>query len=204
MADPTKILAYATQRRDNLKLAVTDAQQRFTKAQTGIATSSNEVATATSELAELEKRAAEIRKKLSEIITPADGAALLDELEQIIIRVRAERATILRAQGELLTSQAAAALAATGLAASTALLTSAEAELKQAVQSDKQREAWKKSLTTLPLSKLNTDADTALKNKPFTDAQARIAADIPARLLVRAEERRAAEAMRISRRSTET
>jgi hypothetical protein len=204
MADPTKILAYATQRRDSAKQAVTALQQQLVKAQAGFAASSGEVASAAVELAELEKGAAEIRKKLSEIITPADGAALLDELEQVIIRARAARAAALRAQGESLAAQAAASLAEDGLAAGAALLASAEAQLKKAEQSNKQREAWKKSLTTLPLSKLNTDADSALKNKPFTDAQARVAADIPAKLLARAEERRAAEAARINRRSADT
>ena len=204
MADPTRILAYATQQRDNARQAVIAAQQRLAKAQTGIAAGSDEVANATRVLADLEKRAAEIRQKLSAIPTPADGAALLEALEQTIIRSRARRATILRAQAELLGAQAEADLAQADLAAASARVATTEAELKRADQASKQRDALKKALTTAPLSKLNTDADTALKNKPFTDAKARVAVDLPAKLLARAEDRRAAEAARIVRNSTDT
>jgi hypothetical protein len=140
---------------------------------------------------------------LSDIATPADGAALLDQLEQTIIRLRFEQARILRLQTELLAAQAEAELAQSDLSAANARLTDVEAELKQAAQSGKQREAWIKALDTLPLSKLNTSADLALKNRPFNDAQARIAADIPSSLLARAEERRTAEVTRLGLRSAQ-
>jgi hypothetical protein len=201
MADPTKILEYAALRRDQARQAVTAAKQRLVKAQNGIALSSSEVASATGALAELEKKATAIRQQLSGIETPADGAALLDALEQTIIRQRFELAKILRLQTELLKAQAEAALAQSELTAAGTRLSSAETELKQAVQSGKQREGRVKALDTLPLSKLNASADLALNSKPFTDAQERINADIPASLLARARERRVAEVARLASRS---
>ncbi len=201
---PTMIIDYATQRRDDAKKAVTTAKQRLTTAQTGIAARSKEVEDSTSVLTELEKKAAEIRQKLSTIPTPADGSALLDTLEQTIIQIRYEQSKILQAQTGLLAAQSDAARAQAELSAATSRLTTREADLKQAALSGKQRAAWANALGTVPLSKINTDADKALKNKPFKDAQKRIAADLPTSLLTRAEERRADESARLARRSAET
>ncbi len=199
MADPTTILDYVNQRRDSAKLAATSAQQRLAQAQATIAAKSEELAGATSAFADLSKQADEIRKKLAAVPTPADGEALLDALEQVIIRSRTQRLTILKTQAELDAARAAAQSAQSLLNAASARSANAESQVKQADQAHQQRVQLKAALNAAPLSTIHTDAGNALINKPFTDAKTRIESDIPAKLLTRAEERLAAEMARIAR-----
>jgi hypothetical protein len=199
MADPTTILDYATQQRDNAMLAVAAAQQQLAQAQSAIAAESENLAQATGAFADLNKQADETRKKLAVTPTSADGEALLDALEQLIIRSRTKRAATLKAQSELDAAKATAESAQTLLNAASARLARAEAALKQATEAHNQRELLKAALTAAPLATTNTDADNALENDPFTSAKTRIEADLPAKLLARAEERFDAEVARIAR-----
>jgi hypothetical protein len=199
MTDPTTILDYATRKRDDARLAVAAAQQQLAQAQSAIATQSENLAQTTSAFSDLNKQADETRKKLAAAPTSADGEALLDALEQLIIRSRTKRAGALKAQAELDAAKAAAESAQTLLNATSARLAKAESALKQADEAHTQREKLKAALTAAPLSTLNTDAGAALLNGPFTSAKARIEADFPARLLARAEERFDSEVARIAR-----
>src|SRR6185295_16792105 len=206
MATPT-IFEYATQRRDKTKLAVTAAGQRLAAAQAGSTAASAQLAAATSALAILEAKAADIRKKLSAIPTPADGEALLDLLEQTTIEMRAEQANSLQAQVALTESQSEAKLAQSELAVAGAQLESDEAELKQSDEANKRRVAWVAELDG-SLATMKTDATNALsvtkaEGAAFKQAKKRIGDDIPATLLTRVEERRAAEAARIANKSVE-
>lgn len=202
MADPTTIIAYATNRRDNAKTVVTAAQQRLANAQSDISANGDDLAKNTSASADLEKKAADIRAKLSEVPTPADGTALLDALEQTIIRLRTRQAAILKARSGLFTAQAAADLAQSDLAAAVPELANAEAALKRATLASKQRNAWITALGAAPLSTIKADATDALdeakaKGAAFKNAKKRITDEIPAKLRTRAQERRTAEAARI-------
>ena len=199
MADPTTILDYATQQRDNAELAVTAAQRQLAQAQSAIAAESENLAQATSAFADLNKQADETRKDLAVAPTSADGEALLNALEQLIIRSRTKRAATLRAQAELDAAKAAAESAQPLLNAASARLARAESALKQAAEAHNQRDTLKTALTSELLSTINTDADLALQNDPFTSAKTRIEADLPARLLARAEARFNAEVARIAR-----
>ena len=199
MTDPTTILDYATRKRDDARLAVAAAQQQLAQAQSAIAAESENLAQATSAFSDLNKQADETRKKLAAAPTSADGEALLDALEQLVIRSRTKRAVALKAQAELDAAKAAAESAQTLLNATSARLVKAESALKQADEAHTQREILKAALTAAPLSTLNTDAGAALQNGPFTSAKARIEADFPARLLARAEERFDSEVARIAR-----
>ena len=198
MADPTTILAYATKRRDDAKDAVAAAQQKLVAAQASFGAGNEEAATATKTFAELEAKAAEIRKKLSTVPTPADGAALLAALEETIIRMRGAQGAAQAAQARLSSMRADSDAAQTDLTAVSTRLTVAEAALKQAKLDGKRRDGWVAALGANPLAKTNTDADKALKAKPFTDAKTRVENDIPAKLLARADQRRTAQSARLT------
>ncbi|HJQ69622.1 MAG TPA: hypothetical protein VKA70_11655 [Blastocatellia bacterium] len=199
MADPTTIFDYAKQRQAAAKQGLAASQQRLAKIQADITSRSADLDRAADAVIALEKKAAEVRKQLSEVATTADGEVLLAELEQIIIRIRTSRADALKAKEALTAAQSEAERAQADLSAATARLARADDEVKQADQPQKLRAKWKNELTTPPLSTINTAAANALNDKPYTDAEARIKAYIPAKLLERAEARRADEAARIEK-----
>lgn len=192
MANPKTILDYVTQQRNDAQQAVTAEQQNLAQAQTAINAKREALAKVTSAFAALEKQATDVRQKLSEIPTPADGEALLVKLERLIIRVRARQADIVQTQSELDTAQANAERAQANLASATNALAAAQVELKRANAAHKQRQQWKDASSAAPLDAIHTTAATALISSPYTDAEARINADVPAKLLVRAAERYAA------------
>ena len=113
----------------------------------------------------------------------------------------------LQAQVALTESQSEAELAQSDLAVAGAQLESDEAELKQSDEANKRRVAWVAALDG-SLATMKTDATNALSvTKPegaaFKQARKRIGDDIPATLLTRVEERRAAEVARIASKSVE-
>jgi len=203
MADPTTNLDYAKQRRDDARSAVASAHQQLAQAQAASAANNANLAQATAAFAALNKQADDIRKQLAAAPTSADGDALLDALELLIIRARAKRSAILQTQAELDAARADAAGARTLLSAAMARLAAAEALVKQADQEHKQRAKLKTALGAAPLATINTDADDALKNPPFTDARTRVNDDLSAKLLARAEERLSAASARIAKAGAE-
>lgn len=192
----TTILGYATKQRNDAKAAMDSAQQRLIDAQASITAQSDAVASATTALTDLDKQAAEIRQKLSVIPTPADGDALIAALEQATIQSRTAQASIVSAQAALLVAQADTDRAQDDMTSASAQLTKAEADLKQVVEANKQRAAKLAALGATPLSKINTDAGKALdettlpEGDSYRKAKARIASDIPDKLMKRAQNRR--------------
>lgn len=204
MAVPKTILDYATNRRATAEQALIAAQQRLAITQSDLAVVNIEANNSAAALADLERRAAEIRQNLSAIVTPADGVALLGALEQTIIRIRAKQATIVKTQGRFSVAQADAARAQTDLAAASADLAAAGAAVDQATQSHTDRDAWANALSSAPLATIHTEAGKALddanpdEGAAFKTAKERIEADVPAKLLERAHDRRAQAAALIS------
>lgn len=197
MAEPKTILEYATSRSDSAAQALTDANQQLAAAQSNLALVNSARAEASAELVELERQAADLRQKLLKVATQADGAKLLNELEQITILIRAQQAAIVKLQEKFSLAQAGMTKAQAGVAAATKEQSAAAAALQAATDSDALHAAWVEALTNPPLSTINNDAGKALdpanvvEGAAFKKAKERIEADIPARLLQRAEERRA-------------
>jgi hypothetical protein len=204
MPDPTTILTYANQRSVGLKTALDVSTQRLAAAQTITVTEKDNLQNATTAFTNLEQKIQGIRQKLSAIPTPADGDLLLKQLEQAIIDSRAKQAEILGAQTALSAAQSEAGLAQSELADFSAQLTSAEALVKKVEPASKQRDAWIAALEG-PLASIKTDATGVLDatKDPLKSAKKRIEDDIPATLLTRAKERRAAQAARIASATTE-
>jgi hypothetical protein len=196
MAEPKTILEYATSRSDSAAQALTAANQQLAAAQSNLALANSARAAASAELAGMERQAADLRQKLSKVATQADGAKLLDELEQTTIRIRAQQAAIVKLQEKFSLSQAGMTKAQADVAAATKEQSAATTALQAAINADALHQAWVEALTNPPLSTINNDAGKTLdpanvvEGAAFKKAKDRIEADIPARLLQRAEERR--------------
>ena len=196
MADPKTILEYATKRGADAAQRVVDAQQQLATAQAVLAQVNTDRQAASAKLAKLEAQAADIRQKLSTVATPADGAALLDALEQTTVRTRAVQAAIVKLQGKFSVTQAGVDTAQADLSLATATQQAASAALTQATDSNTRLEALATALSDPPLAGINTEAGKALDDAnpveglAFKHARERIAADVPAKLSERATARR--------------
>jgi hypothetical protein len=209
MAAPTTIIEYVTQRRDNAQLALTATQQQLATAQAALSDSIAVLAVETALLDSLNKTAAELRQKLAAVPTPADGEPLLIALEQITIRQRASQSKIVDIQGEILIAQSDVTAAQDDLAAASATLNDAESDFTQAAKPGEQRDEWITKLDAEPLASLHTAATKALdlalaEGAVFKKAKERIEADIPAKLLERAEQRHDAEVTRLKDAAAKT
>ena len=204
------ILDYATDRSSSAAQAMSAANQQLAKAQSDLALVNGAKAEASIELADLERQAADIRQKLSKVATPADGAKLLDALEQVTISIRAQQAAIVKIQEKFSLAQAAMSKAQADVSAATKAQSAATAALQAASDADLLHQAWIEALTNPPLSTINDDAGKALdeanpvEGAAFKKAKDRIAADIPDKLLTRAKERRAQNATVIGQENTNT
>ena len=196
MADPKTVFDYATNRNTAAEQSLAAAQQQLVQAQAQVAQVNTEQQQAAAELAKLEGEAASIRQKLSLIATPADGAALLDALEQTTIRIRAKQASTVKIQERFSVSQAGMVQAQTNLAAITAEQQEAVAALTQATESHAARQALATALEDAALASVNLEAGKALdaanpvEGAAFKKAKERIEADIPVKLVERAQARR--------------
>lgn len=194
MAAP--LLELATQRRDTAIAAGADAGQALANARAALAQATAERNAVVAGLAVLEKDIAAMRAALAVVETPADGEPLLVQLGAKTIAHRAQQAALLESDRRVTTAASAESRAALGLRTARDLLKKAESNLETTNEEDAQRTALRDSLAGDPLSTLRSDASAALntvpENEPFTNARARIETDIPAALITRARERRAA------------
>lgn len=198
MATPTTLLEYAQQQRTVRLQDRTDAKGRVTQAQQRQSEARTNHDTATKAFADLEKTATEIRKKLAEIPTPADGDALIDDLEETLIALRTSQATILAAEETNAAAQSQLDRATGDLKAADTRLAEAATALAETEQQNDRRNEGKTALGLPPLSTLPAIATGALSGQPFTAAQTHIEGDIPAALITRARNRREAESKRIA------
>ena len=196
MANPTMIIDYATQRRDNASQAVTAVQTRLSDAQAKLSSLSARLTAQTASSVALDKSAADIRQKLSMIVTPADGETLLAELEQVIIRRRAVQSAMVDTQADIALAQADATQAQADLANASAALRLAEAALQDATEGNARRVALRAALGADPLKTIDAAATQALnvannvKGANYKAAKKRVEDDIPEKLRTRATERR--------------
>jgi chromosome segregation ATPase len=206
MADPTKIVPYAQQRRAKLSSALDAAKLQLSQALTGINTERGKLAAATTAYAALEETIAKIRAKLAAVPTPGDGDVLLAQLEKAIIDARAKRAEITAAQSAVATAQANEMSALADVSKFTAQLAAIDDFLKKAEPASADRDKLIAALDG-QLASISADAAKAVdETKPsgaiFKKAKKRIEDDLPAPLLDRALKRRAAAAADIAYTTT--
>ncbi|MFN0122734.1 MAG: hypothetical protein ACKV2V_19725 [Blastocatellia bacterium] len=165
--------------------ALNDERQKLGAARQTMAVRQNELTTATSELAEYERKAADIRKKLAVIPTPADGDALLTELEQVTIQARQRQAIILEARIAVDLARAEAEFRQSLVTIATTRKQKAGAAAQPTKQANDEEVKWKTALTSDPLRNIRAAAHAALSAAPYITARARIIADLPAGLRAR-------------------
>src|ERR1041384_8435852 len=141
MAEPKTILEYATSRSDSAPQALTAANQQLAAAQSNLVLVNSARAAASAELADMERQAGDLRQNLSKVATQADGAKLLDELEQITIRIRAQQAAIVKLQEKFSLAQAGMAKAQADVAVATKEQSAAAAGLQAAIKPDELTQA---------------------------------------------------------------
>jgi hypothetical protein len=206
MADPTKIVPYAQERRTKLSSNLDAAKLQLSKALTDVDTERGKLDAATVAMAALEEKIALIREKLSAVPTPADGDVLLVQLEKAIVDARAQLAQRTSAKIALADARARESSAATDVSSFTGQLAAIDDLLAQAEPAATARDKLTAALDG-PLSSLNSDAakaidETKQAGATFKSAKKRIEDDLPAPLLDRALKRRAAAAAAIAYTTT--
>jgi hypothetical protein len=143
-----------------------------------------------------------VRKQLAEAKTEADATAATVDLGRTLIALREKSAALLDAESAFAVAQKSADASAEHLQEASSLLATAKSALAEEAQAAARRTASEDALMRAPLLTLPADArklkTTAPLNKAFRDARARIEADIPAKLIERARERRQAALARSS------
>lgn len=196
------LLADAQQRRDAAAQRQTDSTAAVQAAQSTADTHRQALAALTAELVKLAGEIAGQRRALAEDLTPAELDARVEALRAKLVVFRGKRQALVEAEedaavaeDELQRARAAGERAGAALAAAEARLA---AEKKRAAGRQKRDAA----LAAEPLASLKAAAHAARHtppdNKPFTDADARVKADIPQKLLLRALERYQAELDRVA------
>ncbi|HEX9186820.1 MAG TPA: hypothetical protein VGB87_07105, partial [Vicinamibacteria bacterium] len=201
---PTTLKDFATAELDRARKRREFAQEDLQAANAAVNAAKDDQANAAQDLAAAERAAREIRAKLAQIPMPADGAALLEELEGKIVEGRAQEARALAAEARISAGRARADRAAKDEARASAAVALAEDRKKKAearhleyantdtTTEPRKPKGWKPKATT-DLAGLPQDADDLLndatKNQDYAAAKARVEADVPAALLTRARDR---------------
>ena len=192
---------FASNELDKAKARQQTAQDQLKSVNLDLAAASKTRDDALKKLTEAQRAARDIRRKLAEIPMPADGDALLADLQAKILDARSNETQGLDAEKTVAILRARADRAAADVARATADVASAsaakaEAEKKQAeyanIADPKKPKGWKPTATT-DLAGLPQDAKDLLhdvaRNQDYVAAKARVKGDIPAELLARARER---------------
>lgn len=195
---PTTVLEFTTQRKDKLTAALSNANTAMKNAQQASATRTKSRDDLKAQIADLAADMAAVRKQLAGTVTPEDGAALLQKLQEDIINSRKKTTALAQSERDLAAAQADAKIAATQAERATAALAAATAAWKDAQIQDKRRNDLKAKLTTAPLLTIVADAAAAAGGATFNAAKNRLETDLPPALKTQAEERLTTESDRAS------
>src|SRR5688500_10440051 len=198
MATPANLLALHTARRSAAEAARSKAEARLAAAQESIASAQKSKLADAKTTANLEADIAVLRAQLANPPTAADGEAMLAELEEKLIQLRALQSRQLGHDQAVASGQASISAASREITA----LQSREREAATAEASAKKRSdritAATDSLAAPPFDTLQADAAAAWDGR--TASEERVKADIPAALLERARNRRVRASEELSRR----
>jgi hypothetical protein len=155
------------------------------------------------QLAALDADMTSIRKQLAGAVTPEDGAALLQQLQDDITNSRKKTAALAQAERALAAAKADTDQATAEVQRITIALANATAAWKDAQVQDKRRTDLKNQLAQPPLSSIVADAATAAGGPAFTAAKTRLENDLPVALKTQAEERLTTEGARSAATGTD-
>jgi hypothetical protein len=197
MPTPTTLVQFWQQERDVYANLVTKAQAKLTNAQAAVTQANKDLADEQKNFGTLSDDIAAKRKKLAETTIPADAAALVVVIRDLMISQRIS-------QGKLLDLAEGVDAAKADVDAATAVTTrvsakraEAEAKLEAAQDEDRIRQAGKAAVGNPPLSTIKADATAAQTGPDQTAAAAKIG-DIPADLRTIATSRAALRTKRLA------
>lgn len=191
----TTLLEVAEARLTAAQAEQSDAATALAGAQSTIAAAQAALAQASAQAAALDAQETALRAELAAAPMPADAAALVPQLEQLIVQARRQHTAVVAAtdavaaaQQQLDETRLRSQLGAAGAAA-------AGSERARVKAEDDTRTTWKTSAAAanVPLQAQQLRAD-----KPFTDAKAKATGLLPKPLVDRARQRAAAERDRIA------
>jgi hypothetical protein len=177
-----------TDRKAAADLAASNAQDTVTLAQGTLATARTQLSAGNVDLANLLQATAAIRAAMAAAATPADVDALKPQLVKAIAGSRAKQAQLVELEAAVDAAQTALDVANADVVLATARDNAVNAALADATQAQTSRQKLR-AVAAAPMKTMPTDATTALGAKPFTDAKARIEADLPQELRDCAAER---------------
>lgn len=195
------LLTFATAELATAKQRKEFAQEDLATAQAALAAAKGAHALAGTALADNERLARKIRQQLAQIPMPADGGALLAELETAIIAAREAQADVLDAEAHIDAEQAKLDRAGAGAAIAAAASGRFEAEVTATKRAHDERERWRTAVAG-PLATLPDAAGDAIATPPhnaaWLAAKAKVEAAVPAALLTRARARAQRELDRLA------
>ena len=187
--DNKTIFDYWTDRKAAADLAATNAQAAVTLNQDKLETARKQLSAGNSELAALLQANATVRTAIGAAVTPADVDALKPQLANSIAAIRAKQAELVELESTVDATQTTLNDANAEVALALSRLSTVNAALQEATQAQASRTKLRDAIATGPLKTMPADAAAALAAKPFTDAKARIEADLPTELRDCAAER---------------
>jgi hypothetical protein len=196
MAPPTTVLGWTKLQKDTLTTALQNANTALQSAQANNTAATLARDTVKGKLAALDADMISIRKQLAGTVTPEDGAALLQQLQDDITNSRKTTAALAEAERTLAGTKADTDLATAEVQRITIALANATAAWKDAQVQDKRRTDLQNQLAQPPLSTIVADAATAAGGAAFTAAKTRLENDLPVALKTQAEERLTTEGAR--------
>jgi len=185
MATPTNLLELAQQRLTNWTTEKNHAQTAMRTAQTALTDGLAALQTATNDFTTQTNAIAALRTQLEAIVTRADAAPLLRQLETRTIAQRSANATILIQQSVVDNARADLDAARALMQAIDAAMVAMQAAVTAAEATHIKREAAKNTMTQPPLTDVVTRVTDLLASQIFTDAETRINADFPPALKAR-------------------
>src|SRR5262245_34621324 len=176
MPTPTTLVQFWQQERDVYDTQATRAQATLTAGQAALAQAIKDLADEQLAFSTLADGISAKRKKLAETTIPADAAALLLEIRDLMIQLRISQGKIQDFAEATDAAKADVDVTAAAIACATAHRTEAEARLDSARDGDRIRQAAKNTLAAAPLSTLAAVANTAGSGPEQTAADAKVVA----------------------------
>lgn len=201
MPTPTNLKELHQQTVTRLESARDAGRAELSAAQAALAASRTDRGGLATQQTALTAKVERTRRAMADAPLPADVEALAAELRTLLTQVRRRRWQLLEADEALAAAEARTSRAGAGLEVAAARLQAAQADLATADERHQRHQAWAAAVAAPPLSTLPAQAGSALADTTFTQAEARVEGDLPAKLRQRAAARGTEEGARLGRRA---
>jgi trimeric autotransporter adhesin len=192
------LLQYFQQQLTIYQAARSAAQADLAAAQTSLTAATAKVTADQQALAATAASVAATRAALAVEVNPADAAALVADIEALLITQHRQQGTLLDDLDAQSAAQAAAEAASASVAQAQTEVAAITATTADVTADDAQRTTLKNAIGVPPLSTLQGDATTFLASATVTNATTRIGANFPAALMTIGDKRHDRRVSRIS------